>query len=69
MTNVPGLHTLAEALFGPAPTTHFAKEATVAGIAAFQDDHYEVKPIFAAGMCKKEKVPACIKLIQALLNA
>jgi len=69
MTNVPGLRTLAEALFGPAPTIHFAKEATVAGIAAFCADHYEVKPIFAAGTCKKEKAPACVELIQALLDA
>ena len=69
MTSVPGLRTLAEALFGSTPTVHFAKEATVAGIAAFRTDHYEVKPIFAAGTCKKEKAPACVELIQALLDA
>ena len=70
MTNVPGLRTLAEALFqGPEPTIHFAKEATVAGIAAFRADHYEVRPIFAAGTCKKETAPSCVELIQTLLDA
>ena len=69
MTNVPGLQTLAEALFGPTPTIHFAKEVMGAGIAAFRADHYEVKPIFAAGTCKKGKDPACIELIQGLLDA
>ena len=55
MTDVPGLRTLAKALFqGPEPTNHFANEATVAGITAFRADQYEVKPIFAAGTCKKE---------------
>jgi hypothetical protein len=68
MTSVPGLQNLAEALIGPTPTVHFAKEAIVAGIAAFHTDHYGVKPIFAAGICKKEKAPACVELIQALLD-
>jgi hypothetical protein len=39
------------------------KEATVAGIAAFRADHYEVKLIFSAGMCKRETAPSCIELI------
>jgi hypothetical protein len=69
MTNVPGLRSLADTLFRPTPTIHFAKEATVAGIAAFRSDHYEVMPIFAAGTCKKEKAPDCGNLIQTLLNA
>ena len=69
MTNVPGLRNLADAIFGPAPTIHFAKEVTVAGIAAFRSDLYEVKPIFAAGTCKKEKAPDCADLIQTLLDA
>jgi hypothetical protein len=69
ITNVSGLRTLADALFGPKPTIHFAKEATVAGIAAFRSEHYEVMPIFAAGTCKKEKAPECVELIQALLDA
>jgi hypothetical protein len=67
MTNIPGLHILVNAFFEP--TIHFAKEATVAGIAAFHAEHYEVKPVFAAGTCKTEKAPDCVKLIQALLNA
>jgi hypothetical protein len=69
MMNVPALQNLAEALFGPTPTIHFTKEATVAGIAAFQPENYEVMPVFAAGTCKKEKAPACVELIQALLDA
>jgi len=69
MTNVPGLRTLAEALFqGPKSTIHFAKEATIAGIAAFRADHYNVKPIFSAGTCKKETAPSCVEFIQALLD-
>jgi hypothetical protein len=35
ITNVPGLQSIAEALFAPTPTIHYKKEATVAGIAAF----------------------------------
>jgi hypothetical protein len=35
ITNVPGLRALSEAIFGPTPTVHYTKEATVAGIAAF----------------------------------
>ena len=69
MMDVPGLRSLAEALFAPEPTIHFAREATVAGIAAFRADHYEVKPIFAAGTCKKEKAPESVELIQTLLDA
>lgn len=69
ITNVPGLHKLAEALFAPMPTVHYAKEATVAGIAAFRAEQYEVMPMFAAGTCKKEKAPECVELIQALLDA
>ncbi|KIM81608.1 hypothetical protein PILCRDRAFT_8649 [Piloderma croceum F 1598] len=70
ITNDPGLRTLAEALFqGPEPTIHFVKEATVAGITAFRADSYEVRPIFAAGTCKKETAPSCVELIQTLLNA
>lgn len=69
MTNIPGLRSLAGALFGPEPTIHFAKEATVAGIAAFRSEHYEVMPIFAAGTCKKEKAPECTDLLQTLLDA
>lgn len=69
MTNIPGLRILVNALFQPTPTIHFAKEATVAGIAAFRAEHYEVKPVFAAGTCKTEKAPDCVKLIQALLDA
>jgi hypothetical protein len=45
------------------PTIHYAKEATVAGIAAFRAEHYEVMPVFAAGTCKKEKAPECVELI------
>ena len=69
MTDVPGLRTLPEALFqGPEPTNHFAKEATVAGIAAFRTNHYEVR-LIAAGMCKKETAPSGVELIQTLLDA
>jgi hypothetical protein len=69
ITSVPGLRSIAEALFAPTPTIHYAKEATVAGIAAFRAEHYEVMPVFAAGTCKKEKAPECVELIQALLDA
>jgi hypothetical protein len=69
ITSVPGLRSIAEALFAPTPTIHYAKEATVAEIAAFRAEHYEVMPVFAAGTCKKEKAPECVELIQALLDA
>ena len=41
----------------------------MAGIAAFCAEHYEVMPVFAAGTCKKEKTPECVKLIQTLLDS
>jgi hypothetical protein len=69
MTNVPVLKSLADTVFGPSPTVHYAKEATVAGIAAFRSEHYDVMPVFAAGTCKKEKAPECSELIEALLDA
>lgn len=69
MASVPGLKSLADAIFGPTPTVHYAKEATVAGIAAFRTEHYEVMPVFASGTCKQEKAPECAKLIKALLDA
>jgi hypothetical protein len=69
MTDIPVLKSLADAMFGPSPTIHYAKEATVAGIAAFRSEHYDVMPVFAAGTCKKEKAPECSELIQALLDA
>jgi hypothetical protein len=69
MTSVPGLQALAGAIFGPSPTVHYVKEATVAGIAAFRSEHYEVMPVFASGTCKKEKASECGELIQNLLDA
>jgi hypothetical protein len=36
MSNVPALKSLADAIFGPSPTVHYAKEAAVAGIVAFR---------------------------------
>jgi len=59
ITNVPSLRSLSEAIFGPTPTVHFAKEATVAGIAAFRDNSYQVMPILASGTCKTEQVGQC----------
>jgi hypothetical protein len=69
ITNVPGLRALSEALFGPTPTIHLAKEATVAGIAAFRGTNYEVMPIMVSGTCKKEGVNECVKLIETILDA
>jgi hypothetical protein len=60
---------LSEAIFGPTPTVHFAKEATVAGIAAFKDNSYQVMPILASGTCKTEQVGQCIQLIKTILDA
>lgn len=68
ITNVPGLRKLAEAIFGPAPTIHFAKEATVAAIAAFRSEHYGAMPIFASGTCKTENAKECVKTLQTLLD-
>jgi hypothetical protein len=69
ITSISGLRILANTVFGPKPTIHFAKQATVAGIAAFRSDHYKVMPIFAAGTCKKEKASDCVELIQSSLDA
>ena len=45
MMSVPGLQALVDAIFGPSPTVHYAKEATIAGITAFRSEHYEVMAI------------------------
>jgi hypothetical protein len=69
ITNIPGLHTLAEALFGSTRTIHLTKEATVAGIAAFHSKNYEVMPIMVLGTCKVEGTEKCVKLIETILDS
>ena len=41
----------------------------MAGIAAFHGTNYEVMPIMVSGICNKEGVNECVKLIETILDA
>jgi len=60
---------LAETVHGPKPTVHYAKEATVIGIAPFRQDDYDVRPIVISGTCKTETALGSANMHQMVLDA
>ncbi|THH06902.1 hypothetical protein EW146_g9475, partial [Bondarzewia mesenterica] len=69
ITDLQSIQAIADAVSQPGlQTCHLGKEATVAGIAPFWYDSYDVRPILMSPTCKSETAKSCAQYIQLILT-
>src|SRR6202011_1401452 len=69
ITDYDAMEQLAETVHGQNPTVHYAKEATVMGIAPFRRHDYDIRPVVISGTCKKDTAPGSAAMHQLVLDA
>lgn len=69
ISSFSNLEHIANSVHGLEPTAHYGKEATVAGIAPFRLEDYDIRPVLVSATCKSDTAVECTAFIQKIIDA
>ncbi|TFY77275.1 hypothetical protein EWM64_g6735 [Hericium alpestre] len=68
MTDLKSTLKIINAVHGPEPSCHYARESTVAAAGAFGQDGYEPIPVMVSGTCKSETSEDFSSIVRLLIE-